>query len=180
MRSSTSARNGRFLALSIQGDAPFTAEMLDRRDDPGVAVHHYAAPEGCAIDDEAAWHAANPGIAIGIKSIDYMRHEAKRVPGNTPADQASFRAFDLNQPQSPSRVMLCDPSDWAACEVDELPPRTGACTVSYDLGGSASMTAACALFGNGRLEVWAAFPDNPDLKARAESDGCRGLYQEME
>ena len=38
----------------------------------GLAVHHYRAAEGCALDDEAAWDAANPGLACGIKSRNYM------------------------------------------------------------------------------------------------------------
>ena len=34
---------------------------LDRQcTDPEVHVELYAAPEGCALDDEAAWRAANP------------------------------------------------------------------------------------------------------------------------
>ena len=180
MRSSISARDGRFIALSVQGDAPFSAEMLDRAGQPGIAVHHYTAPEGCELDDESAWRAANPGLATGIKSLDYMRDEARRV-ALTPADQAAFRAFDLNQPQNPARIMLCDPADWRACEVDILPARSGNCVVGFDLGGSSSMTAAAALWPEtGRLETWAAFPDYPPLARRSEADGCRGQYEEMQ
>ena len=62
-----------------------------------MALHLYRAPEGAAVDDPVAWSAANPGIAAGIKSAGYMADEARRVLV-TPADQASFRAFDLNQP----------------------------------------------------------------------------------
>lgn len=180
MRSSVSAKDGRFIALSIQGDAPFTQEIIDRKDDPGVAVHHYAAPEVCSLDDRKAWHSANPGIRAGIKSLDYMIAESNRVLA-TPADQPAFRAYDLNQPQSPSRVMLCDTGDWLQCETDDLPERGGPCIVGFDLGGSSSMTAAVALWPETkRVEVWAAFPNTPNLKDRAESDGCRGLYQRME
>ena len=180
MRSAISARDGRFIALSIQGAAPFTKEMIDRAAQPGIAVHHYAAPESCDLDDESAWHAANPGLAVGIKSMTYMQDEARRV-ALTPADQNAFRAYDLNQPQSPSRVLLCDPADWAACEVDILPARSGRCVVGFDLGGSASMTAACALWLDSyRLETWAAFPDTPNLYQRSEADGCRGYYEEMQ
>ena len=153
--------------------------MIDRAGQPGISVHHYAAPENCELDDESAWHAANPGLKVGIKSLSYMEDEARRV-ALTPADQSAFRAFDLNQPQSPSRVLLCDPADWAACEVDVQPARSGRCTLGFDLGGSASMTAAAAIWESGRLEVWAAFPDTPDLAQRAEADGCAGYYLEMQ
>lgn len=180
MRSAISAKDGRFIALSIQGDAPFTQEMLDRAGQPGIAVHHYTAPERCDLDDESAWHAANPGLACGIKALAYMQDEARRV-ALTPADQASFRAYDLNQPQNPARVLLCDPADWRACEVDILPARSGRCVVGFDLGGSTSMTAAAALWPDtGRLETWAAFPDTPGLAERGEADGCGRAYLEME
>ena len=180
MRSSVSARNGRFIALSIQGAAPFTAEMLARKDAPGVAVHHYAAPADCAVDDEAAWHAANPGLAAGIKSIEYMRHEAARVLA-TPTDAASFRAFDLNQPQDPADEMVCQLSDWKRCVVPEgeLPPREGTCYLAIDLGASQAMSAATALWESGRLESWAAFAGIPNLRDRERADGCDGVYQRM-
>ena len=180
MRSAISARDGRFIALSIQGASPFSAEMLDRAGEPGIAVHHYAAPEDCALDDVSAWHAANPGLACGIKSMAYMQDEARRV-ALTPADQNAFRAYDLNSPLAPTRVMLCNPTDWAACELDILPERSGRCVVGFDLGGSSSMTAACALWlDTFRLETWAAFPDTPPLAQRSETDGCRGYYEEMQ
>ena len=120
MRSSTSAKNGRFVALSIQGAAPFTKELIDRADDPAVALHLYRAPDGCALDDPEAWAAANPGIAAGIKSAGYMADEARRVLV-TPADQSSYRAFDLNQPQAPGRETVCTVADWEAL-LSEKPP----------------------------------------------------------
>ncbi len=180
MRSSTSARDGKFIGLSIQGGAPFTKELLARKGSPGVAVHHYAAAEDCRIDDEAAWAAANPGLGT-IKSMDYMRHEAARVLA-TPADQASFRAFDLNTPGAPSREMIVTLPDWKGCvvPVDELPPRQGACTVGLDLGGSSSMTAAAAFWHRtGRLETWGAFPATPKLRERGDADAVGDLYERM-
>ena len=180
MRSAISAKDGRFIALSIQGDAPFTAEMIDRRNEPGIAVHHYAPEEDCDLDDVAAWRAANPGLGT-IKSLSYMRDEAARVVA-TPADQSSFKAYDLNLPQDPSREMICSLSDWKACMVDadKLPPRSGPCTVGFDLGGSTSMTALVAYWEKtGRLEAWGAFPAMPDLLRRGQADGVGKLYGRM-
>ena len=57
------------------------------------------------LDDEAGWHAANPGLAVGIKDLEYMRHESQRAL-TTPADASSFRAYDLNQPQATEGAML--------------------------------------------------------------------------
>lgn len=179
MRSSISARNGRFIALSVWGDLPFVPEIVARRNDPAVAVHLYQSPEGMALDDPEAWAAANPGIAAGIKSIEYMSDEARRVLA-TPADQADFRAYDLNLPGTPSTEMICSVADWkeCLCPDDDLPPREGRCFVGIDLGGSSSMTSLVATWENGRMETWGAFPDTPiSLDKRGAADGCGNLYE---
>ena len=178
MRSSVSARRGRFLALSVRGDAPFTAEMIERQAEPGVAVHLYTADPDCKLDDPRAWAAANPGLGT-IKSREYMEHEARRAL-RTPADAAAFRAFDLNLAQSPTRVLICDPGQWSLCVVDDLPAREGPCVVGFDLGGSSSMTAAAAIWpATWRLETWGAFPSIPDLRARGADDGVGDRYERM-
>ena len=178
MRTAISARDGRFIALSIMGDAPFTREMVERRGDPGVAVHLYQAPEDCALDDPESWHAANPGLKAGIKSLAYMRDEARRVLA-TPTDQASFRAYDLNLPQDPSREMILAPTDLQACFTDELPPRAGPVCLGLDCGEATSATAAFAVWpSTGRCESWMAFGDVPSLRERGQRDGAR--YDLME
>ena len=77
--SSTSGRDGRLLCISIRGDGPMFSELIARADDRSVAVHEYAAPEGCALDDESAWTAANPGLKDKIKSVGYMRDTSRRA-----------------------------------------------------------------------------------------------------
>ena len=104
MRSSVSAKGGRFLALTIHGSGPFVPEILARAGAPGVEIHHYHAAPGCALDDRAAWLAANPGLG-SIKSEAYMASEAARATA-TPADQAFFRAHDLNMPGEAGRAMI--------------------------------------------------------------------------
>ena len=179
LRSSVSARGGAFMALSVHGDGPFIPEILARRGAPGLAIHHHAAPEGCALDDPEAHKLANPGLGI-IKQASYMTAEAARCLA-TPSDQASFRALDLNQPGSPSREMVCSPSDWQACTVPatELPARSGPAYIGFDAGGSASMTAAASYWPESkRLEIFAAFPATPNLIDRGQADGVGGIYQE--
>ena len=91
MLNATSARDGRMLAISILGNSPLTAELVQRREDPSVVVHAYQAPAGCALDDEAAWRAANPGLGT-IKSLSYMRDMARRaaaLPSAGPFARAS-------------------------------------------------------------------------------------------
>ena len=106
-----------------------------------------------------------------------MKDEARRV-SVTIADQSSFRALDMNEAVDPSAHLLVSLSDWEACEVDELPERSGPAYVGYDAGGSVSMTAAVVFWPDtGRFETYAAFPSVPDLKERGEADGAGEIYQ---
>ena len=103
LRSSISAKGGKFISLSVRGSSPFIPEILARRGDTALRVHLFEAPKGAALDDERAWHAANPGLALGLKSIEYMRDEARRV-AVTIADQSSFKALDMNLAIDPGGV----------------------------------------------------------------------------
>ena len=179
MRSAVSARGGKFVALSIQGASPMTREMLDRRGEEGVAIHHFAAPPDARLDDPAAWAAANPGLACGIKSMSYMQAESRRVLA-TPADQPAFSAHELNRPTSPAAVPIVSLEAWNGCAERQKPERSGPCFVGFDLGGSTSMTAAAAFWpSTGRLDAWGAFGDVPDLMARGQADGVGRRYLAM-
>ena len=179
MLSSTSARDGRMLAISILGNSPLTQELVQRRADPSVVVHLYQAPDGCALDDESAWHAANPGLAEGIKSLTYMKDMARRAAA-LPSEQSNFRAFDLNQTGTPGAAMIVDAARWNTCASRRKPERAGCCFVGFDLGGTTSMCAAAAYWPNtSRLDTWGAYGDTPDLAARGEADGVGVLYARM-
>ena len=176
--SSVSGRDGRVLYISIQGDSPMFRELQARAGQPGIVWHEYAAPAGCDLDDEASWHAANPGLKSGIKSIAYMRDAAQRALAN-PSDASGFRSHDLNAPTSPSRETLCGVEDWRAVEVGG--ERLGPAYLGVDLGGSRSMTCAALYFPDtGYLEVWGGFAGTPPLAARSRADGMGEEYLEMQ
>ena len=179
MRSSVSARAGKFLSLSVIGNSPFVREILDRRGkDPHLSVHLFQAREGCALDSEEDWLLANPGMAPGveIKQRSYMVSESTRVSFST-ADQSSYRALDLNLPATPGTEMICSVSDWSKCETEDPPAPSKRCWIGLDLGGSASMSCVAAWFDNGLLKVWGAFPRIPSLKARGKADNAN--YEAM-
>ena len=179
MLSSTSGRDGRLLVISILGDGPMMAELRAREGEPGVCWHGFCTDLAADPVDPAVWAAGNPGLADGIKSVAYMRDMARRAVQN-PADMASFRAFDLNSPQNPDRVMLVSMDQWNTVKELQVPERSGPCVVGVDLGGSASMTAAAAYWPKtGRLEVKAALPGVPGLRERALADGVGERYQRM-
>ena len=183
MRTSVSARNGRFIGLSASRGTRRSPRRCWRAGEPaGLAVHHYAAPEGCSLDDEDAWRAANPGLQLGIKSMEYMRHQA--VAGRWPPQRMRrhFRAFDLNQPQGVDQQPLVTGQDWEALlrEPESLPDKAGPMILGVDLSSGYAMSAAVAYWPETqRLEGLCAFPSEPGLKARGDADGVGGLYERM-
>lgn len=177
---SISGRNGRFWAISIQGDGPMFREMRERSSSKSTHFKIFEPDKNCRIDDPAAWHAANPGLVSGIKSLDYMKDASGRAL-MTPADEASFRAYDLNLPQDPSREMICSVTDWEECVVKSLPDRKGKMVIGLTIGGPRSMCAAVGIWPEtGRLEAYGAFPDIPDLSRRGKGDGVGKLYELMQ
>ena len=90
----------------------------------------------------------------------------------TPADQSSFRAYDLNQPQDPAGQLLIEAADWRACEVEELPAADGPMVLGVDLSSGYAMSAAAAYWPEtGRLQGICAFPSEPGLRERGTFDG---------
>ena len=167
LRSSVSAKAGRTVHISVRGDSPLYREILQN---PAVVARVYAAPDGCVLDDESGWHAANPGLRAGIKSTAYMRAEVERIRG-APGDENSFRAYDLNQALDPTREMILSPDDLRGCFVDELPPREGSAYLGFDFGEATSATGAAAIWpATGRVETWLAFGDVPAIAERAKRD----------
>ena len=177
--SSLSARNGRLIALSIRGDGPHLQEMLDRQNLPHVYIQHHCLDKGDDPYDEKNWHKANPGIAEGIKSIDYMRSAAARANSNFESEP-KFLAHDLNMRVDPSQNLIVSSRDYVAVLVDsesDLPPRRGRAVIGIDLGQGTSMTAGCAIWpATGRVEIQGAFPDTPGLIERGRQDHVGDEY----
>ena len=141
----------------VRGESPMLEELVDRADLATCAVHMYAPETPIAgdvdVSDPSVWAAANPGLELGIKSAAWMADEAARVLA-TPSDLSSFKALDLNLPQTPGREMIFGPEDLTACFTDEPPERGGPCYVGWDFAAAAA-TAAFAIWPQtGRCEAW--------------------------
>ena len=174
MRSSVSARAGRFLSMSIIGNSPFAQEILERHEagDPGLVVHlHQPKDKSCPIDSRKAWYEANPSLGT-VKEISFMESEARRVAISV-ADQNSFRSQELNLPGNPSSQAIVPLDEWIACVVGDPPELAGDVFIGIDAGGTRAMSAVSAYAPEtGRLRCWACFPRIPDLKKREKADGA--------
>ena len=169
LRSSISAKAGRIVHISIRGDSPLFAEILNN---PASVVHEYTAPDDCDIADRKAWKAANPTLGT-IKQISYMAAEVNRIWQGAPGDEPSFRAYDLNLALSPTAEMICSPEDLRGCFVDDPPERRGAVVLGIDAGEATSATAAAAIWPEtGRMELWMGYGDNPPIRDRARADSA--------
>ena len=177
--SSISGRDGRFWAISIQGDGPMFEEMESRSVSRSVHWKKWSSPENCKIDVEEHWRAANPGLESGIKSIEYMQDAADRAK-SSPGNEMHFRAYDLNQRVDPAREVIVSLTDYSKCVQDYPPDMAGNIVLGIDLGGSTSMTAATALnMDNGRVITRGAFGNDPPISKRSQSDRMGSMYDRM-
>ena len=177
LRQSLGGLDGQLIAMSVRGSSPLYEEMRERRHQPDVFWLEFAAPADCDLDDRDAWAAANPGLGR-TKSLAYMERMARNAI-DFPGEATDFRAFDLNQPQDPSREPIVDFADWSKCG-GALPPRDGPCYAGLDLGGSTSQSAfVCYWPVTGRMECLVAFPASPNLRTRGRRDGVGDAWVHM-
>lgn len=90
------------LLIAISTQAPTDADLFsiwlddaERSQDPSIVCHKYSAPEGCEVDDPAAWKAANPALDLfrSRRDVEEQAMQAKRMP----ASENTFRVLTLNQ-----------------------------------------------------------------------------------
>jgi phage terminase large subunit-like protein len=90
------------LLIAISTQAPTDADLFsvwlddaERSQDPAIVSHVYTAPEGCEVDDEAGWAAANPALGLfrSRRDVEEQAAQAKRMP----AAENTFRVLTLNQ-----------------------------------------------------------------------------------
>jgi phage terminase large subunit-like protein len=98
--------------------------------DPSFYFVEFAAPAGCDLDDEAAWHVANPALG------DFLHIDALRANRRTMRD-STFRAWRLGQwPSVIDNAWLPDGA-WSMCGAPDTEISDGA-EVVIALDGSFS------------------------------------------
>lgn len=107
------------LLIAISTQAPSDGDMFsmwlddaERSGDPTIVSHVYAAPKDCALDDRAAWAAANPALGL-FRSLDDVRTQAGKAL-RLPSAENGFRNLTLNQRVTRFTAFVT-PSVWKAC-----------------------------------------------------------------
>lgn len=83
-------------------------DMLAHPDDPLTTFTEFAAPDGCALDDEEAWAAANPALG------DFLFADAIRAGLPPKTREARFRRMRLGQWAEGSSDQWMEPVLWAS------------------------------------------------------------------
>jgi phage terminase large subunit-like protein len=124
--------------------------------DPAFRYFEFAAPAGCALDDEQAWAEANPALH------DFLQVDALRATLTT-ARESSFRRFRLGQWVQRDDAWL-PPGAWDACAAPGQPIPDGAEVVAAFDGsynGDASALVLATIEGQPRVEL-AALWETPE------------------
>ncbi len=123
--------------------------------DPSFYLVEFVAPPGCDLDDEAAWHVANPALG------DFLHIDALRATRRTMRD-STFRAWRLGQwPSVIDNAWLPDGA-WAACaDPSASIPDHADVVLGFDGSFSGDCTALVAVTVEPRphvelVELWEA------------------------
>jgi phage terminase large subunit-like protein len=157
------------ISTQAADDLHFFSEMLDAEPVPTIYTQLHAAPDDCALDDEAAWLAANPALGTFLNADQFADAAARamRSPSFTP----SFRLLQLNQ-RIAAEARFLNPAEWALngepFEPVELEGKR--CFGGLDLSSTRDLTAFALWFPDeGKLLAWHFVPADT-IAERVERD----------
>lgn len=134
----------------------------------------YEPPEGFDWRDEGVWHAVNPALAAGFRSLDEMRMMARRA-AQVPAQLEAFKRLYLNAWSDGAAAPWLDMAtyDQGAEPVDLGDLEGCPCWIGVDLSSVEDLTAVVAVFprDDGRYTVVPHFFAPEDtLRKRQDRD----------
>lgn len=150
------------LLIAISTQAPSDGDLFsvwlddaERGADPRIVSHVYAADKDCALDDRAAWAAANPALGLfrSLQDVEDQAAKAMRLP----SAENGFRNLILNQ-RVTRFTPLVSPSVWRDCGdlTDDLAFREGVVFGGLDLSATTDLTALVLIAEHGG--VWHVRP----------------------
>jgi len=115
--------------------------------DPAFFFREFAAPPGCALDDEDAWAIANPALD------DFLHRDAVRATLKTSRD-ASFRRYRLGQWVQDDNAWM-PRAAWDACEAAREIPDGAEVILGFDgsFNGDATALVVCTIAELPHLDV---------------------------
>jgi phage terminase large subunit-like protein len=108
--------------------------------DPSFYFREFAAPEGCAVDDEGAWEGANPALD------DFLHRDALRATLPPKMRENAFRRYRLGQWVALDGAWLPDGA-WERCACQTVPcgvPDGAEVVLGFDGSFSGDCTALVA------------------------------------
>lgn len=145
-------------------------------DDPATLPVIFMAVPGDDWDDEALWHAVNPGLSHGYPDLAAFRDKAAKAQ-HSPFERDSFLQFNLNRwlDTSTSPFVEMQIYDEGAHEVDldDLEARQVPCWLGVDLSKNEDLTVVVACWKDGdtyHVHPWFFCPAM-NLRARGERHG---------
>ncbi len=142
--------------------------------DPSFLPIVFEAPRDCDWQDEAIWHATNPGLKHGYPDLESMRQLAREAR-ERPADRAAFLQFHLGIRQEHSSTPYVDMHvyDEGSAPIDLEALRGRKCFLAGDMSATTDLSAVVAAFpdddGGVTVVAWFFMP-RESLQARADRD----------
>lgn len=145
-------------------------------DDPATLPVIFMAEPTDDWDDEALWHAVNPGLAHGYPDLAAFRDKAAKAQ-HSPFERDSFLQFNLNRwlDTSTSPFVELPIYDEGAHEVDldDMEARQVPCFLGVDLSKNEDLTVVVACWRDGDtylVHPWFFCPEM-NLRDRGERHG---------
>ena len=157
------------ISTQAADDHHFFSEMLDAEPNPTAYVQLHAAEKDCALDDPAAWAAANPALGVFLNEDQFADAAARAA--RSPSFEPSFRLLNLNQRVAAEGRFL-NPADWEAnAEPFDAAELEGErCFGGLDLSSTRDLTALALWFPDkGKLLAWHFVPADT-IAERVERD----------
>ncbi|MCC6736514.1 MAG: terminase large subunit [Bauldia sp.] len=165
-----------------RGQENIAAEIVDYArkvargeiDDPATLPILFETSKDADWRDEAVWHSANPGLALGFPDIEGLRQLAREAESR-PGDRDAFRQLHLNVWLDHSADPFVDMDIWdeGAAPVDLEALADQPCWLGVDLSSNSDLTAIVAAWRDGDgylIRPWFFCPED-NLRLRADRDG---------